>query len=1164
MEFRRARSHGVLTCLLVLVWLVGAVGEVPAQVAQPADEAAATVPSESPVTTDALQVAIDELEADTALPQEVRDKALSAYKDALNAAKTAQTYAQKATQFKEAASKAPAMLESLKAKLATPLPEPEPSVPEGATLGQLEQLAAQAQAELDAARKTSADLQTESQFRLQRRDEIPKRIVEVRQALDELNAEIAAAPAPDLPPELARAQQSLLLARRNVLERELEALNAELASYDSRRDLLMARRDEAARQASRAEKLVSAWQTIVENRRTREAQQAALKARMEAARALPAIRAIAERNAELAEQRTGPEAPATKIKEISPGPQEVQKRAAELREELQTVRDRVKAAGGLNKAIGLSLLSRRENLPDLREHRRRIQQAEADMARAALALVDLREERFRDVEPLVQDILDSLPASYSREQRDDVEAQARELLAARREYLDGLMNDYSAYMDRLSQLAAAERALVSVAEEYADYVDERILWVQSTAPLHVSTFKSAVQAAGWLVGPSGWQAVAGTAWRDLQRNPGLVGLALVVVVVLFLQRGRMLRALAALSQPVERLQEDQFRRTFQALLLSVALALRWPLVLLLVSWRLSASVDAAPFVGAVAAGLRVAAFICFWLEIMRIVCLDQGLGDGHFRFREEARRSFRRHLRWFAVVALPAAFVFGLFRWQPNEVWAQSAGRLVFMMGMGALCIFMLLVLRPSGPIVRGFLARHSGGWLDKLRYLWHWLAVALPASLIVIAGLGYYYTAIELEQRLQATIVLVLLVMLADALTVRWLQVARRNLAVRKALEARAAAEDESKGSEQAPVPETAGGQAPERSIYSLSRQTVHLVNAVLVISVLVGLWAIWADVLPALGKLEDVELWSTTGRTTARITDAEGVTTVQAADVLVPITLASVTTALLAVLATVVAARNLPGLLEMAVLQHLPMDRGIRFAITTLSQYVIVLIGLVIAFTSIGIGWSKVQWLIAAMTVGLGFGLQEIFANFVSGLIILFERPMRVGDTVTVGDTTGTVSRIRIRATTILDWNRRELVVPNKEFITGRLVNWTLTDTVLRMEFPVGIAYGSDTELAEKTLRQVAAEHPTVLEEPAPVVIFKGFSDSCLSFELRLFIPNMESYVTVWHQVNRAIDDAFRKARIEIAFPQRDVHVRSVDVPFRLQDKADADGEDPEPAKG
>jgi potassium efflux system protein len=243
-----------------------------------------------------------------------------------------------------------------------------------------------------------------------------------------------------------------------------------------------------------------------------------------------------------------------------------------------------------------------------------------------------------------------------------------------------------------------------------------------------------------------------------------------------------------------------------------------------------------------------------------------------------------------------------------------------------------------------------------------------------------------------------------------------------------------------------------------------------------------------------------------------------------------------------TFVAARNLPGVLEITILKQLPMDAGARHALTTLCRYAIVGLGTILTFNTLGIRWSSLQWLVAALGVGLGFGLQEIVANFVSGLIVLFERPYRVGDFVTVGQVNGTVTRIRIRATTVRDLERRELIVPNKNFITGELINWSLSDKILRITINVGVAYGSDTALAEELLLKVAKENPEVLNEPEPSALFLEFGDNSLNFELRVYIDDPMKRFRVSHQLHRAIDDEFRRSGIVIAFPQRDVHLDQI----------------------
>jgi potassium efflux system protein len=246
-----------------------------------------------------------------------------------------------------------------------------------------------------------------------------------------------------------------------------------------------------------------------------------------------------------------------------------------------------------------------------------------------------------------------------------------------------------------------------------------------------------------------------------------------------------------------------------------------------------------------------------------------------------------------------------------------------------------------------------------------------------------------------------------------------------------------------------------------------------------------------------------------------------------------------------TSIAAKNLPGVLEIGLLQRLPLQPGSRYAITTLSQYAITAVGITIALSALGARWSQIQWLVAALSVGLGFGLQEIVANFISGLILLFERPIRVGDTVTIGDLTGKVTRIRIRATTIVDWDNKEIVVPNKNFITERFVNWTLSDPVIRVKINVGIAYGSNVEEALKVMYAAANAQDKVLQEPAAQALFLGFGDSSLDFEIQIYIRDLSDRLPVIHGIHMAINDGFAKAEIEIPFPQRDLHVRSISVP-------------------
>ncbi len=164
----------------------------------------------------------------------------------------------------------------------------------------------------------------------------------------------------------------------------------------------------------------------------------------------------------------------------------------------------------------------------------------------------------------------------------------------------------------------------------------------------------------------------------------------------------------------------------------------------------------------------------------------------------------------------------------------------------------------------------------------------------------------------------------------------------------------------------------------------------------------------------------------------------------------------------------------------------------------------------------WSKLQWLVAALSVGLGFGLQEIFANFISGLIILFEKPVRIGDTVTIRDLTGTVSKIQIRATTIVDWDRKEIIVPNKAFITEQLINWSLSDAITRVTLSINVKYLADSELVTQLLYNAAEECELVLDTPAPEVFFLGLTADCQNFEVRAYAAETGHRLSLTHDLH------------------------------------------------
>lgn len=229
--------------------------------------------------------------------------------------------------------------------------------------------------------------------------------------------------------------------------------------------------------------------------------------------------------------------------------------------------------------------------------------------------------------------------------------------------------------------------------------------------------------------------------------------------------------------------------------------------------------------------------------------------------------------------------------------------------------------------------------------------------------------------------------------------------------------------------------------------------------------------------------------------------------------------------------------------VLKGKRVEKGTRISIARLLHYALVLVGFVIALSVLGFDMKNITIIGGALGIGIGFGLQTIVSNFVSGLILLFERPLKVGDTIQLGDQWGRVKHLGLRATVIETFDEAEVVVPNADLISGQVTNWTLADRRVRLVIPIGVAYGSDIALVMKTLIECAADHSLVLADPQSKVIFSAFGASSLDLELRVWIADFDDRRTVQSDLLLEIDRRFRDLDIEIPFPQSDLHVRSID---------------------
>ncbi|MGH9546644.1 MAG: mechanosensitive ion channel family protein [Terriglobales bacterium] len=237
----------------------------------------------------------------------------------------------------------------------------------------------------------------------------------------------------------------------------------------------------------------------------------------------------------------------------------------------------------------------------------------------------------------------------------------------------------------------------------------------------------------------------------------------------------------------------------------------------------------------------------------------------------------------------------------------------------------------------------------------------------------------------------------------------------------------------------------------------------------------------------------------------------------------------------------------LQKRVLTHTPLELGQQYAVAKVISYLLFVLGLIVGLQSLGLDLSSLVVVGGALGIGVGLGLQAIVSNFVAGLILLLEQPIKLGDRIEVGNTYGDVVRLRGRSTWIRTNDNLVIIVPNSEFINQRVTNWTANDRRVRIALPVGVSYGSNPQVVREVILAIAQSHPDVLADPGPEVIFLDFGDSSLDFELRVWtIQQVQTPARLKSDLYFALFDAFRERGIEIPFPQRDLHLRSISEPF------------------
>ena len=985
------------------------------------------------------------------------------------------------------------------------------SLPQRATLGELEALLSTEQAARLSLQETYARLTAQA-------SELQQRPAALSLELPELASRITALQVPEASVELGRrVAREVKLAELRELHAKSAAVRVEQRSLDGLLQGLAARRSERQVAVSLREQRIQILQELIAERSdselTGELTLLAASARSYA-KAIPALREVSAQN--LATGETLVEH-ARRLMQLREQTQRIESKLAEISAALENSRARI-AIGGVTESVGMILLAERRKLAGSAGLRAQLNELQREASDLQLAQIGLGEQRdsLTDVASALSRRLESEPeVAVTPEQR----AQLTDLLLVRSQLLPRLAQQQQRVIDLLADAEAKLRKLLDQSSELSALMDQNLLWIPSHRPVTSAWIAQSSEAWRDLLKPSRWQEALSRMSERLQQTPWW-SLVLLVPVLIAFGAKRIDRELGEIAGRLRQVRVDRYRYTLYALILSSARAAPMTLILLGLGEWLQAVGDGGRFTHSLGRALHAAAPYLYFFTLLLTMVKNDGVAHAHLRWSRDRRAALRALRPVLYFVLLPLLLLVALSNARDLDAQTDTVLRVVLV------ATNLLMAWIAWWLLQRNRLMASRSAGTDPRPATRRTLRLGLSSAFVVLALMplvGYVFTSDVLLKVALRSYQVLFAVALVHGLVVRWLVLGERRIALARQQQG------EAENLRQSTDPGLDAPSANPESIdlRAINAQSRTLLRALTVLFLVSGLLWSLSEVAPAFSLLERVVLWQSKEL-------VDGVSVARSTS------LGSVVLALVTLVVGITAVRNFPGLLEILLLRRFTDDASVRYAVVALSRYLIFFVVVVMVLGFLGVRWGHLQWLAAAFSVGLGFGLQEIFGNFAAGLILLFERPFRVGDLVTIGDLSGTVRRIRTRATTILDFDNKEIVVPNKTFITERFVNWTLTDTITRIVIKIGVTYEADPLKVNRTLLELARAHPAILDDPEPAALLLSVGEGSQNFELRCFVREISDRLRATDELYTSIMGTFKARGFVVASPQMDIHLQ------------------------
>lgn len=974
----------------------------------------------------------------------------------------------------------------------------------------------------------------------------PRELSEARSQLAEITAQLVELGTGELEP-VGEARRKALRAQDYFRRQQADALEMEIDSLPLRQEIASARRNLAELRAEVLTEEILALQDLTGQRKVVEARQQVEQVRQlgeSLVDAHPLVSILSADNLRLAEM----------IRDMAADEPITSRRLASVRGQTANVQNDLTAAnelvtlGQLDREAGATLRRLANQLPATQSLRSDLREIRRDLAQLTRQRV-VAQENLRDL-PI--GVIDPQAELEKARQEDPAlprlteydELIVSELSRQKRAMLREISATATSRINAVAELQSAQRQLVEETSSLRTLLDENLLWVRSVPAIDLNWPIKVIAGATELFSPEhlseAWSVLS---YEAVRLWPLTILFALAIALIVWV-RPALWKDIEERASMVGRVQRDSLWHTPAVIGAGFIIALPWPLLFLYLAVLFGASNNPDLLVSGLADCFRYLGLLTLFLMSWQAWDRDGSLFGAHFKMGRPLREAIQTNFRWFIPLVGLSSFLLTLTIDQRGENIYEGFSLAAFLVTALALSVFFIRLLWQRKTLRT---PTPDDGFLERHRVPVMLVTAGIPFFAAVMAGAGWFESADDILLRYFVSVYILLFGYVVFGTVRRAIVVAQRQIKYRQAVEKREALikqrreaeEAEQRGEEPAPPPPV---DTSAIDVTVISRQSLQLLRAMTAIGIAVMLYFNWSGLLPALTIFDGFVISEID--TGALDLDGQPVTR--------SITLWTVLQALAIGAIAIIAARNLPGFLEIFVLDRLGFDAGSRYAIVTIIGYIIIAIGVVIFFQRLGLQWDQLQWIVTGLSVGIGFGLQKIIANFVSGLILLFERPIRIGDFVTIGDKSGTVTRIKIRATTLGDLDNREILIPNENLISQEVTNWTLSNSVTRVIVNVGIAYGSDTEKAREIMLETLKETGKILETPPPQVFFLGFGDSSLDFELRFFLRKFEDRFPVSHQVHTDVNKALAKHGFEIPFPQRDLNWRGQSAPFDIKPTA------------